>query len=205
MAETLGVEQRWSAARPRVLVVACSDGRLQEATDEFLERRLGVAHYDRLYVPGGGGALSASGREFMRAHALREECRFLVEAHGVERIVLLFHGPAADGPAESMCADYRRKHAWATIAQLRAQQERDARDLLETRWQWAGAAQVLVYRCEVLASNALSFVTLHADAPRLADAASRPDDRGDGAGAARARPAPLHALRRLGERRNESR
>jgi hypothetical protein len=202
MAETLGVEQRWDPTRPRVLVVACSDGRLQEATDEFLARRLGVAHYDRLYVPGGGGALSASNREFIRAHALRQECRFLVDAHGVERIVLLFHGPTADGPAESMCADYRRKHAWATTAQLRTQQEQDARDLIETRWQWAGAAQVLVYRCEVSASGTLAFVTLHADPPRLADAATRADDGDDGGRTTRRAP---RAVPRPGDRRNESR
>ena len=167
-ADRIVIPLRWDPARPRILVVACSDGRLQEATDQFLDGALGVTHYDRLYVPGGAGALSASGRDFIRAHQMRHECRYLVEAHGVEQLVLLFHGPAADGPAEAMCADYRRKHSWATVAQLREQQLRDARELLDARRDWGGEARVAVYRCEVAASGTLAFVRLHADAAALA-------------------------------------
>lgn len=154
----------WEPTRPHILVVACSDGRLQEATDAFLSSHLRITRYDRLYVPGGGGALSASGCEFKRAHELQQECRYLIEVHGVERVLLLFHGPAADGPAEAMCADYLRKLKWATTEELRAQQERDAHELLAERRQWAGNAQVTVYRCEVTASRSLSFVSLHDDA-----------------------------------------
>ena len=94
----------WSAKRPRTMVVACSDGRLQSATDDFLLSELGLAEFDRLYVPGGGGALSASDRDLFRAQQLRGECRYLVELHEVQRVILLFHGPAVDGPAESVCA-----------------------------------------------------------------------------------------------------
>ena len=36
------VPGQWSAARPSVLVVACSDGRLQEATDAFLNQKLDI-------------------------------------------------------------------------------------------------------------------------------------------------------------------
>jgi len=31
---------------------------LQEATDAFLGRELGLTQFDRFYVPGGGGALA---------------------------------------------------------------------------------------------------------------------------------------------------
>jgi len=110
--ETLRLGMPWDPERPRVLVAACSDGRLQEATDKFLDRALGVRQYDRLYVPGGGGGLASSGAHFLRARELRRECQFLVEAHGVEHLILLFHGPAPGGPAEAVCADYRRKHPW---------------------------------------------------------------------------------------------
>jgi bifunctional non-homologous end joining protein LigD len=34
------------------MVVACSDGRLQEATDAFLAREFKITRYDRFYVPG---------------------------------------------------------------------------------------------------------------------------------------------------------
>ena len=120
---------RWSTNRPRTMVVACSDGRLQGATDAFLHAELGLAEFDRLYVPGGGGALSASDRDVFRAQQLRGECKYLVELHEVKQIVLLFHGPAADGPAESVCADYRRKLPWASPDVLRQRQARDALEL----------------------------------------------------------------------------
>ena len=157
------LEMRWEPDRPRILVAACSDGRLQEATDRFLARALGVRQYDRLYLPGGGGALSASGADFMRAATVRRECRFLIEAHGVEHLILLFHGPAADGPSEAVCADYRRKHSWQRPDQVRAQQEADVRDLLGRRDEYTGGAQLSVYRFEVTAGGALQVATLHVD------------------------------------------
>jgi hypothetical protein len=154
---------QWEPGRPHILVVACSDGRLQEATDAFLAAALGVRHYDRLYVPGGAGGLSSSGREFMRAREVRRECRFLVEAHQVERLILLFHGPAVDGPPLSVCADYLRKQPLARAEQIRAQQEADMGELLEHRDEFAGEARVAVYRFEVAASGGLSVATLHED------------------------------------------
>lgn len=45
-------ERPWNAERPRVLVVACSDGRLQQNADDFLCNHLGISDYDRLYMPG---------------------------------------------------------------------------------------------------------------------------------------------------------
>ena len=151
---------RWDSTRPQILVVACSDGRLQEPTDEFLAYSLGVRHYDRLYVAGGGGALSPSGKDFLRAQQLRRECRFLVEAHGVDEIILLFHGPATNGPADAMCADYRRKLPQLPVSSLRDQQQRDAHDLMTRRDEWAGSARVRIYRCETTADGGLEFVPL---------------------------------------------
>ncbi|HEV8365427.1 MAG TPA: hypothetical protein VGQ52_18055 [Gemmatimonadaceae bacterium] len=151
---------RWDPTRPHILVIACSDGRLQEPTDEFLARSLGVRQYDRLYVAGGGGALSPSGRDFLRAQQLRRECRFLVDAHEIEEIVLLFHGPSSDGPPEAMCADYRRKLPQLAVSRLRDQQQRDADELMSRCDEWAGSARVRVYRCETTATGALEFVPL---------------------------------------------
>ena len=153
----------WDAERPRVLVAACSDGRLQEATDAFLARALGVRQYDRLYVPGGGGGLASSGAHFLRARELRRECLFLVDAHRVEHLILLFHGPAADGPAEAVCADYRRKHPWYRPEQVRAQQDADVRDLLNRRDEFAGTARLSAYRIEVTATGELAVVSLYTD------------------------------------------
>src|SRR4051812_13310393 len=113
---------QWTPQRPRTLVVACSDGRLQEATDSFLQTELSLSEFDRLYVPGGGGALSASDRDVFRAPQLRGECKYLAQLHEVRHIVLLFHGPAVDGREEPVCADYRGKPPWATPAVLRERQ-----------------------------------------------------------------------------------
>jgi len=154
----------WSPDRPSTLVIACSDGRLQEATDEFLAHHLQVTRYDRFYVPGGAGALAASGRDFLRAQQLRRECRYLVELHAVRHIVMLFHGPTSDGPLAAACADYRRKLPWATVAELRGRQELDAEELDRNREDWAGAAAVALYRCEVDSSGVIRFADLAGDA-----------------------------------------
>jgi hypothetical protein len=141
-------------------VVACSDGRLQEQTDEFLHKQLGLAGFDRFYVPGGGGALASSGRDFLRAQQLRRECAYLVQLHEISRVILLFHGPSDKGPADAVCADYRRKLPWATPALLRDRQRVDALELIEIRTEWAGDAEVHAYRCEVGETHHVSFVTL---------------------------------------------
>jgi hypothetical protein len=151
-------------ARPSALVVACSDGRLQEATDAFLAREFKITRYDRFYVPGGGGALASTGTDPVRAQQMCAECKYLVDLHAVRRVILLFHGPSADGRIEAACADYRRKLPWATLAELRAHQESDAVDLIKRRREWASEAGVLLFRCEVNAAGNLTFVNLDPDA-----------------------------------------
>jgi hypothetical protein len=153
---------KWTPTRPHSLVVACSDGRLQNATDEFLRTSLGLAAFDRLYVPGGGGALSASDRDVFRAQQLRGECKYLVELHQVRQIILLFHGPAPDGPAEAACADYKRKLPWATPDVLRQRQARDAIELMQLRREWAASAEISIYRCEVDVHREITFCPLDA-------------------------------------------
>ena len=151
------VPHRWSAERPCTLVVACSDGRLQQATDAFLERELGLTQFDRFYVPGGGGALAASGRDFIRAQQLRRECAYLIDLHSVTRVVLLYHGPATSGPPGAVCADYRRKMPWASPDIVRARQVQDSAELIERRAEWAGEATVVSYCCEVHADGEIQF------------------------------------------------
>jgi hypothetical protein len=168
---------RWSPARPNAMVVACSDGRLQEATDLFLARELRITRYDRFYVPGGGGALASSGVDPVRAQAMCAECRYLVELHAVKRVILLFHGPSATGRIEAACADYRRKLPWAPLAELRARQELDAVDLLGRRREWAADAAVLLYRCEVDSAGALAFVDLDPHSASGAGGAAPPRNR----------------------------
>jgi len=153
-------EHVWFADRPNILVVACSDGRLQEVTDDFLSNALGITRYDRFYAPGGAGALAATGRDFARAQTMRAECRYLVGLHRVTRVILLFHGPAPTGPATAICADYSRKLPDASAATVREHQNRDAHELHLSAREFAGEASIHFYRCEVDETGRASFVDL---------------------------------------------
>ena len=150
----------WNDERPRILVIACSDGRLQENVDDFLQNHLGITRYDRLYTPGGPGALAMSGVEFLRAEQFRRECEFLVAAHRVEEVFLIFHGPAEGGPDAASCADYRRKFPRQSSEELRDQQERDAAELLRRGFGWHDPVRVHIWRCEVTAGEGVQFVNL---------------------------------------------
>ena len=194
--DNLALGLPWNPDRPHILVITCSDGRLQEATDQFLTQALGIRHYDRLYMPGGGGAMASTSMQ-PRARQFREDCKFLVEAHQVEHLILLFHGPSEDGPKEALCADYTRKFPWMGAQQVRAQQAADVRDLVSRRSEYAGDAMLALYRLEVGADGLLGVVALHEDAPELADRLLTPEDA----------PPPRWATRASGEveRRSVSR
>ena len=148
----------WNHDRPHALVIACSDGRLQENLDDFLEHGLQITHYDRLYAPGGGGALVSTGVELIRPEQFRRECRFLLAAHGIQDLYLIFHGPAEDGPEEAVCGDYRRKLPRASLAMLRQRQSQDADELKGV--DWGTAVRVHTYRCEVTADDRIQFIEL---------------------------------------------
>ncbi|HEU0052541.1 MAG TPA: hypothetical protein VFQ39_05165 [Longimicrobium sp.] len=160
MGDVYVTKKGWNRGRPRVLVVACSDGRLQENLDEFLLRHLGIQHYDRLYAPGGPGAMASSGVEYSRADGIRRECAFLVVAHRVEDVHLVFHGPAADGPEEANCADYVRKLPRASVDDIRRQQERDAAEIARDGFGWEVRPRIHAWRCEVTGAGAVQFVSL---------------------------------------------
>lgn len=160
MSDTFISQTIWNDTRPRVLVIACSDGRLQEAVDEYLQS-LGITRYDRLYAPGGPGALAASGFEYMRAGQFRKECEFLVTAHKIEEVILLFHGPAPDGPAVSLCADYVRKLPVPTAARVDLQQRQDIPAILHDVFS-SDSIRIRIIRCEVRGDGRIQFVPLEA-------------------------------------------
>ena len=151
-------DRPWNPGRPETLVVACSDGRLQMEIDEFLAARLGISHYDRLYLPGGAGALASSGSDFLRAYDLSAQCRGLIAAHATRHVVLLFHGPAPGGPDEAVCLDYRRKLPGGSAEAIRAEQERDAHELLESGM--GPGVALSAYRCEVRPDGRMRVVPL---------------------------------------------
>jgi hypothetical protein len=151
-------DRPWNAGRPDTLVVACSDGRLQVEIDAFLATHLGIANYDRFYVPGGAGALASSGLDFVRPYEYRAQCRVLAAAHGTRHAILLFHGPAPDGPDDAVCLDYRRKLPGRSADAIREEQDRDARELLE--YGMGPGVALSVYRCEVRQDGRVQVVSL---------------------------------------------
>jgi hypothetical protein len=156
--EVFQARRAWNGQQSETLVIACSDGRFQGEVDEFLQRHLAIDNYDRLYVPGGAGALATSGIEFVRGERFLRESRFLISTHGIERVILMFHGPAVDGPAEALCGDYARRLPTSSPAAIRRQQERDARQI----WQRGLGDRVRLefYRCEVTRDKLVEFVQM---------------------------------------------
>jgi hypothetical protein len=80
------VKERVGAA-----AIYCSDGRYGEAMDEFLHDCLGLPHYDRVAIPGGAAALAGHMLAMRERSALDRQIKFLVEAHGLTRVVLIAH------------------------------------------------------------------------------------------------------------------
>ncbi len=151
-------QSRWEVERPRVLVACCSDGRLQEAIDEFLQNHLHIRDYDRFYAPGGPAALTPGGYEFLRATQYRDDLAFLIRVHKVEELLLIFHGAAPDGPPEATCAHYQRVLPGVGPAAVREQQVQDLADLRMYLGGLRLTARVRAYRAEVLANRQVQFV-----------------------------------------------
>ena len=90
----------------------------------------------------------------------RDDLAFLVRAHKVEELLLIFHGPAPDGPDEAICAYYMRVLPGANAAAVREQQ---AQDLADLRMYLDGLrlpVRIWAYRAEVLAGHQIQFVPL---------------------------------------------
>ena len=82
---------RWNNERIHAMALYCSDGRWGESFDEFCQKHLGIPRYDRWAVPGGPAWLIPSGDETGFLQAARLQVEFLVNVHGLERMVLITH------------------------------------------------------------------------------------------------------------------
>ena len=61
---------------------------------------------------------------------------------------------------EATCADYRQKLPNHTPDQIRAEQQRDADELLRNGFGWNVNPRVHSYRCEIAADATVQFVSL---------------------------------------------
>jgi hypothetical protein len=73
------------------VAIYCSDGRYNEQFDEFLHEKLGLPRYDRLVIPGGAACLAGHMVAHREEEVLAESLRFLIDHHGLERVVLIAH------------------------------------------------------------------------------------------------------------------
>ncbi len=111
--------------KAKTLVVYCSDGRFVQQCDDFVEKTLKIEDYDLLAVPGGPQFLCALEYLPKLRWAGRRWLDFLVEAHRLERVVLISHQD---------CGWYKRLHGGNDDHQARQMDDlRRARaDLMET-------------------------------------------------------------------------
>ncbi|MHB8899925.1 MAG: carbonic anhydrase [Thermoguttaceae bacterium] len=75
--------------------VYCSDGRFGDQCDDLLHNGLLLPRYDRLAVPGGAACLAGHFATYQEEEAVIKQLRFLVEVHGLERVILIAHDNCA--------------------------------------------------------------------------------------------------------------
>jgi hypothetical protein len=75
----------------RAAAVYCSDGRFGEQCDDFLQNSLQLPRYDRLAVPGGAACIASHFLTYREEEGVVEQLRFLIDAHSLERVVLIAH------------------------------------------------------------------------------------------------------------------
>jgi hypothetical protein len=160
-------QERWNVERPDVLVVACSDGRLQFSIDHFLSTRLGVHDYDRLFMPGGSGSLVAGGCEFIRADNYRRDLFFLLEKHETDELILIAHGARPDGPEHATCAHYKRLLPYASVEEIRQQQIADVHEFLKSAESQLRKVRVRAFLAEVMADLRVEYTPIVGGLPEM--------------------------------------
>ena len=82
---------RYDQARIHAAALYCSDGRLGEHFDDFLQNGLGLPRYDRVSLPGGPACLAGHPEAHLEQQGVVDELKFLVEVHKLKRVVLIAH------------------------------------------------------------------------------------------------------------------
>ncbi|MBC7833544.1 MAG: hypothetical protein H7Y88_00405 [Phycisphaerales bacterium] len=81
----------YDESRIHAAAIYCSDGRLGEHFDDFLQNGLNLPRYDRVALPGGPACLAGHPQAHLEEQGVVDELKFLVEFHGLTRIVLVAH------------------------------------------------------------------------------------------------------------------
>ncbi|HLO40604.1 MAG TPA: carbonic anhydrase [Phycisphaerales bacterium] len=82
---------KYDEKRIHAAAIYCSDGRLGEHFDDFLQNGLQLPRYDRVTLPGGPGCLAGHPQAHLEEQGVVDELHFLVEVHKLKRIILIAH------------------------------------------------------------------------------------------------------------------
>lgn len=82
---------KYDASRIHAAALYCSDGRVGEHFDDFLQTGLSLPRYDRLCLPGGPACLAGHPQAHLEEHGVVDELQFLVQVHKLKRVVLIAH------------------------------------------------------------------------------------------------------------------
>ena len=85
----------YDSKRIHAAAVYCSDGRVGEQFDDFLQNGLGLPRYDRVAPPGGPACLAGHPQANLEEKGVVDELHFLVEVHRLKRVVLIAHQSCA--------------------------------------------------------------------------------------------------------------
>ncbi len=81
----------YDKARIHAAAIYCSDGRVGAHFDDFLFNGLNLPRYDRVTLPGGPACLAGHPQAHLEEQGVVDELKFLVEVHGLKRVVLIAH------------------------------------------------------------------------------------------------------------------
>ncbi|MEK6676079.1 MAG: carbonic anhydrase [Planctomycetota bacterium] len=81
----------YERARIHAAAIYCSDGRVGEHFDDFLQTGLSLPRYDRVALPGGPACLADHPQAHLQAQGVVDEMKFLIEVHALKRVVLIAH------------------------------------------------------------------------------------------------------------------
>lgn len=86
---------KYEASRIHAAAVYCSDGRIGEHFDDFLQNGLNLPRYDRVSLPGGPACLAGHPQASLEEKGVVDELQFLVEVHKLKRLILIAHQSCA--------------------------------------------------------------------------------------------------------------
>lgn len=85
----------YDSQRIHAAAIYCSDGRVGEHFDDFLQNGLSLPRYDRIALPGGAACLAGHPQAHLEEQGVVDELQFLVKVHAIKRVVLIAHARCA--------------------------------------------------------------------------------------------------------------